>query len=96
MPGIEPTFTIDTGCFWSKYVEFFHIFGLPKIGWSNVQNGQSTVDSLDPYQRAQFQKPQVFDDYMGSYITQIYIAQDFQIPVVPYKAMAEVSKIRNL
>jgi hypothetical protein len=54
------------------------------------------VDSLDPYQLGQFQKPQVFDDYMGSYITQIYITQDFQIPVVPHKAMAEGSKIGNL
>ena len=30
------------------------------------------------------------------YITQIYIAKDFQIPVVPRKAVAEASKIGNL
>ena len=38
---------------------------LPKIEWSNVTNCQSIVDSLDPYQLGQFQKPQLFDDYMG-------------------------------
>ena len=69
---------------------------LPKIEWSNVTNCQSIVDSLDPYQLGQFQKPQLFDDYMGTYITQIYIAKDFQTPVVPHKAVAEVSKIGNL
>ena len=69
---------------------------LPKIGWSSVTNCQSIVDSLDPCQLGQFQKPQLFDDYMGTYITQIYIAKDFQIPVVPHKAVAETSKIGNL
>ena len=69
---------------------------LPKIEWSNVTNCQSIVDSLDPYQLGQFQKPQLFDDYMGTYITQIYIAKDFQTPAVPHKAVAEVSKIGNL
>ena len=69
---------------------------LPKIGWSSVTNCQSIVDSLDPCQLGQFQKPQLFDDYMGTYITQIYIAKDFQIPVVPHKAVAEVSKVWNL
>ena len=82
---------------WLFLLEIIKMFlASQKLDWSNVQNGQSTVDSLDPYQLGQFQKPQVFDDYMGSYITQIYITQDFQIPVVPHKAMAEVSKMGNL
>ena len=74
----------------------YTMYTLPKIGWSNVTNCQSIVDSLDPYQLGQFQKPQLFDDYMGTYITQIYIAKDFQTPAVPHKAVAEVSKIGNL
>ena len=58
------------------------MYTLPKIGWSNVTNCQSIVDSLDPYQLGQFQKPQLFDDYLGSYI-QILIAQDFPI-IAPF------------
>ena len=54
------------------------------------------MDSFDPCQPGQFQKPQLFDGYVGTYITQIYIAKDFQIPVVPHKAVAEASKIGNL
>ena len=73
------------------------MYTFPNLDWSNAHNDQSLAAGLESYQLRQFQSPQLFDDYiyiyMVSYVTQVYTAQDVQIPVVLHKAVAEVPKI---